>query len=84
MVKLRGKAIGLPESTCCHTFRAYAGWRTMPGEAGTERPDYPSNKGYSACVYLAARHSLSWITASLGMPAVRRRLDSGRAFPRAT
>jgi len=22
MVKARGKAIGLPESTCCHTFRA--------------------------------------------------------------
>jgi len=22
MVKVRGKAIGLPESTCCHTFRA--------------------------------------------------------------
>ena len=22
MVKIRGKAIGLPESTCCHTFRA--------------------------------------------------------------
>ncbi len=22
MVKLRGKAIGLPESICCHTFRA--------------------------------------------------------------
>ena len=25
MVKVRGKAIGLPASTCCHTCRAYAG-----------------------------------------------------------
>ena len=57
MVKRRALAAGLSASTCNHTFRAYAGWRTMPGEAGTERPDYPSNKGFNARVYLAARHS---------------------------
>ena len=36
MVKVRGKAIGLPESTCCHTFRAYR-YHGLPGERGNNR-----------------------------------------------
>ena len=35
MVKVRGKAIGLPASTCCHTFRAYAGITAYLENGGT-------------------------------------------------
>ena len=37
MVKVRGKAIGLPESTCCHTFRATYGNHGLPRKRGNDR-----------------------------------------------
>ena len=45
MVKRRALAAGLSASTCNHSFRAYAGWRTMPGEAGTGTARLPVKQG---------------------------------------
>jgi integrase/recombinase XerD len=45
MVKRRALQAGLPSSTCCHTFRAYAGLRTMPGGIGMERPSARQSRG---------------------------------------